>query len=159
MSMIMFTFPIDIASFTPSGGLFDLIEINAPTDRKMVLTRLRFGQGSEAPADELQGEVTFVRGYTTGGSGGSAGEGQPCDPNNGALSSFTGGSVEVGNTTQASTSGTVVIPDVINLRQGYDLPLTPEEYIEWTGRLVVKVKVPTSLAAMSFRGCAWGGLL
>jgi hypothetical protein len=129
----------------------DLWELNVHASTRVRLREVRFGQSSDsgdAAAEQLY--ITFVRGYTVSGSGGAS-----VTPVN--VSGHTGGltaasAVERNNTTQASTSGTVMFADVWNTQAPY-LWLPPENDMRFTleasTRFVVTLSAPGDAITMS----------
>ena len=105
----------------------DLFEINVPSDAICVLHSVYVGQETEeGDAQDEMLQWSIVTGHATSGSGGSAPTAQPLETGSPAF----GGTVEVNNTTIAST-GTASIKhsDAFNVRAGLQYRPTPEERI------------------------------
>lgn len=145
----MYTVPI--SGVASPAAAFDLFEFVAAAGKPIRLRRLRLAQTSEPTTEEEQIPITITRGYTVSGSGGSAPTPAPLGPSD-AAAGFT---AETMNTTQANTSGTVLVEDAWNTRAGLDLAFAPDEAPETTGgqRLVVASGAPTD--AVTIRGTAW----
>lgn len=117
----------------------DFFEINAPSGKSVVLHSVYLSQHTElADAAEEQIRVAIITGHATSGSGGSAPTAQPLDTGDAAF----GGTVEVNNTTIASTgTASTKHTDTMNVRAGWVYRPTPEERISIGGgvRLVVRL--------------------
>lgn len=117
----------------------DFFELNAASTKAVRIHRVVIGQSSDA--GDAQAEVlaiSFVRGYTTSGSGGSAPTPQKLATGLAAAAS----TVEVNNTTVANTgTASVLESDTFNAQVGYRYQPTPEERIELapSERLVVRL--------------------
>jgi hypothetical protein len=144
------TYTVPISGVASPAAAFDLWELVAAAGKPLRLLRLRIAQTSEPTTEEEQIPITIQRGFTSSGSGGSAPTPAPTNPSD-AAAGFT---AETMNTTQASTSGTVLFEDAWNTRAGYDMAFSPEENIELTGgqRLVVQSGAPAD--AVTIRGTA-----
>jgi hypothetical protein len=103
----------------------DLIEITAADDKPIRVLAVNLGQTTElGDAAEEVLSLTWVRGNTTSGSGGSAPTPRPCNPSD-AAAGFT---VETFNTTAASAGTPVNLNrHGWNVRGGFERPYTPEE--------------------------------
>lgn len=129
------------AQFTATAvtAQVDLFELNVASTKAVRIHRCVIGQSSD-PGDaqaEMLG-ITFVRGYTTSGSGGSAPTPQKLATGLGAAAT----TVETLNTTLA-TGGTasVLEADAFNVAVGYRYQPAPEERIELapSERLVIRL--------------------
>lgn len=102
----------------------DLFEINAAADAVVLIHDIHLSQNTDVgdAAEEVL-RIELTSGHSTSGSGGSA---PTAIPRNIGQSAY-GGTVEVNNTTQAST-GTIVTHYVWNwnIRVGFDKIFTPE---------------------------------
>jgi hypothetical protein len=129
----------------------DLWELNVHASTRVRLREVRFGQYSDAgdAAAEILG-VTFVRGYTVSGSGGSTITPVNVSGHTGGLSAVT--TVERNNTTQANTSGTVIFADAWNVQAPY-LWLPAENdmrfVFEASTRFVVALTAPADAITMN----------
>lgn len=145
-------YTVVVSGVASPAAAFDLFEFNASASKAIELLRLRIAQTSEPTSEEEQLAITIQRAFSTSGSGGSAPTPRPVTESD-AVAGFT---AETMNTTQA-TGGTPVVlfEDVMNTRQGYDMPFSPEEEIGCAGggRLVVQVSAPAD--AVTFRATAW----
>jgi hypothetical protein len=138
----------------------DAFELVAPSDSWVELLDLRLGQTSEfgdAHADIIS--VQVIRGYTTGGSGGSAATPAPLMSGGKAA----GSTVKTNNTTLA-TAGTplILLADAINIMAGYwyypPIPAYPNQLpssnerikIAPSERVVVRLSAPS--AAQNLNG-------
>ena len=145
----MYTVPI--SGVASPAAAFDLWELVGAAGKPLRIRRIRIAQTSEPTTEEEQIALTITRGFTTSGSGGSA----PTPAPVGASDAAAGFTAETMNTTQASTSGTVLIEDAWNTRAGCDLAFAPEEAPETTGgqRIVVASGAPAD--AVTIRGTIW----
>lgn len=128
----------------------DLFEIVAAADAVVLLHDIHLSQNTDVgdAAEEVL-RVELTSGHTASGSGGSA---PTAIPRNIGQAAF-GGSVEVNNTTQAST-GTIVTHYVWNwnIRVGFDKIFTPETRprIAPSGRMCLELPVqPADSVTMS----------
>jgi hypothetical protein len=102
----------------------DLFELNAASDAVVYLHDIHISQNTDVgdAAEEVL-RIELTSGHTTSGSGGTTPTARPRDIGQSAF----GGTVEVNNTTQAST-GTIITHYVWNwnIRVGFDKIFTPE---------------------------------
>lgn len=120
----------------------DLFEIVAGSDVTVELRKIIIGQYSDfADAEAETLSMQIVRGYTSGGSGG--GTITPANLKNPAGRAASS-AVERNNTTQASTSGTVLIADTWNIAAPWPYEPEPSEriIIPPSTRLVLAVTAP-----------------
>lgn len=128
----------------------DLWEIVPPADSFVLIREIRFGQYTDfgdAAAEILS--VTAYKGYTSSGSGGGTITPVNRSPVTGAYVSTT--TVERNNTTQASTSGTLIFADAWNIQTPF-LYLPEREYaiaINPGQRFVVSVSAPADSITMN----------
>jgi hypothetical protein len=128
----------------------DLWELNVHASTRVRLREVRFGQITDmgdAAAEALG--VTFVRGYTVSGSGGSTITPVNVSGHTGGLSAVT--TIERNNTTQANTSGTVMFGTTWNI-SGEFLWLPAENdmrfVLEASSRFVVALSAPADSITM-----------
>jgi hypothetical protein len=126
----------------------DLFELVAPADKTLAVRRITIGQYTDfgdSAAEILS--VRAIRGYTTGGSGGSAATPAPLSG-----SGTSGAAAEVNNTTVAK-DGTAVtlLADVFNIAAGFLWAPAPAEFIlvPPSARLVVTVTAPADSLTMN----------
>jgi hypothetical protein len=102
----------------------DFFEVSPADDKPVKLLGLFLSQSSEiGDAQEEMMRIQVIRGYTSSGSGGSAGTAVPVDRNAAAA----GLACEVNNTTVANTGTAVVIhSESFNERTGLAMWWTPE---------------------------------
>lgn len=128
----------------------DFFELNAPADAVVVLLEVHLSQQTEfGDAAEEMLNVLVKTGAASSGTGGTTPTSVPKELGNPAY----GGTVEVNNTTKAST-GTIVthIADWWNVRIPYDKVFTPETVIVLSpsARLTVElVGAPTDAIDIS----------
>lgn len=120
----------------------DLFEINAPSTKPVVILGCELGQYTEVgdAQDEFL-SLTFVTGYTTSGSGGSAFTALPLDPGDAAF----GGTVEINNTTVANTGTAAIRHASAWSVRGQYIWLPPPEMrviIAAAGRGVLRITAP-----------------
>ena len=122
----------------------DLFELVAPADSVVILHDIHIGQNTDVgdAAEELL-RIELNSGYTTSGSGGSAGTAVPIDTGDAAF----GGTLEINNTTLAS-AGTIVTHSVWiwNVRGTLDRIFTPETRLIVTPSRRVCVRLPSAPA-------------
>lgn len=126
----------------------DVFEIVAPSNARVTIRKVVIGQYSDfADAEAEILSVKIIRGHTTSGSGGSSVT--PTGPN--SSSPLSGSTVERNNTTVATTSGTDVYADVMNVAAGWYYEPLPEERISISGgeRLVVRITAPADALTMN----------
>ena len=105
----------------------DFFELNVPSDAVVALMEIHLSQQTElGDAQEEQLNILVKTGATTSGSGGTTPTAVPRSLGDPAF----GGTVEVNNTTKAST-GTIVthMAEWWNIRIPYDKIFTPESWI------------------------------
>lgn len=127
----------------------DLFEINVSSTKRVAIKEIRLGQYSDfadAQAEILS--VTFVRGYTVSGSGGSAFTPLPLRANDGACSA----TAEINNTTVANTgTAEVIYADAWNVQAPF-LWLPPDDtqiIMEVSTRFVVRITAPADSLTMN----------
>lgn len=129
----------------------DFFEITPADDKPCKILGLFLGQSSDAgDAQDEQLGLRVIRGFTTGGSGGSAPTPRPNNPSD-AAAGFT---AEVNNTTVATTGTTNDLHcDAFNVRAGY--PLWLPDGCEWvvtqgqTSLVVRLITTPNDSITMS----------
>lgn len=126
----------------------DVFEIVAPSKARVTIRKIVLGQYSDfgdAQAEHLS--VKIIRGHTTGGSGGSTVT--PASLNGYAPPSEA--TVEANNTTVATTGGTDLIADMMNVSAGWLYEPLPEERITISDgeRLVVRITAPADALTMN----------
>ena len=102
----------------------DLFELIPAANKPIEIVGIELGQTSDAgdAADEIL-QISIIRGFTSGGSGGSAATPTPMGPNDTAA----GFTAEVNNTTVATTGTTTTLQTgAWNVRAGY-INWFPEE--------------------------------
>lgn len=117
----------------------DFFEVNAPADSAVVIHSIRIAQYSDV--GDAAAEMLPVQISRSTGSSGSGGTTPTARPHNLGTVAF-GGTVEVNNTTQATTT-TVLLSDAFNIRAGWLYNPPPDErmVISPSGRLVVELPV------------------
>jgi hypothetical protein len=143
----VFTAPFSAIAVTAAQDLWELL---APTDSRLRIKEIRFGQYSDAGATEaeLLG-VTFRRGDTVSGSGGGTITPVNVKGHTGAGASTT--TVERNNTTQAS-GGTLVWADAWNVQAPFlYIPDDGDDRftVEKATRFVVTLTVPADSITMN----------
>lgn len=130
----------------------DVFEIATPATTRVRVKEIRIGQYSDA--GDAQAEmlsVLVIRGNATSGSGGSTATPVNLSPTTGAASAAS--TVEVNNTTTASTGSPVtLIADAWNVQRGWLWRARcPEEEIEVaiSSRLVVRITAPADSLTMN----------
>ena len=129
----------------------DLFEIVPADDVPVKLLGLFLSQSSDVgDAAEEMARIRIVRGFTTSGSGGSAGSPTPMDSVN-ASAVFT---AEMNNTDGAISGASAVLhSEAFNIRSGYANWWTPETFIrvaQGDSRLVVRLAAsPADALSMS----------
>lgn len=128
----------------------DLFEVTPASNRPIEIVGIELGQTSDAgdAQDELL-QISFVRGHTTSGSGGTAATPGAMSP----LDTAAGFTAEVNNTTIASVGTTVTLTTgVWNVRAGY-INWFPEEArpsaTSANTTLVVRQTAPADAITMS----------
>lgn len=134
---------------TAFTAAIDAFEVNCPADACLAIHELHLSQTTElGDAAEEQLLINIITGYSTSGSGGSSPTAIPRSLGDAAF----GGTVEVMNTTQAST-GTAVThhTDAWNIRVPYQKIWTPETRIivSPSARLVVTLPAPTDSVTLA----------
>lgn len=146
----MYTVVVDgVAS---PAAAFDLLELNAASNKPILLHRLRIDQITEDAAAEEKIGLQIIRAHSTSGSGGGTPTPQPLNPTTPAAG-FTAESM---NTTQATGGSPVtLLNDAWNTRAGYDMAFSPEERPETINavRLVIAVSAPAD--AITIRATLW----
>lgn len=145
----------------PATNAFDWFELTPATNKPIRLVRLmvsQYGTGDFGDAQDEGLGITIIRvpATATSGSGGtSAANGNPVDAT-GATSGFT---FESGNTTVATTSGTLLYlaSTSFNVRAGLDWPIEPENRFEAVNAtlLVVRSLVGPSDAIATWNATAF----
>ena len=109
----------------------DFFEINPPSTKSVIIHEARLSQVSDAgDAEDEMLQVSWIRGNTTSGSGGTTPTAAPLDGGDTAY----GGTVEVNNTTVASAGTPVtLLSDCFNVRSGWIYVPTPECRIQLGG--------------------------
>lgn len=128
----------------------DLWEVVAPSNSYVRLKEVRFGQYSDAGDAEAEIlSVTFVRGDTVSGSGGSTITPVPVWP--GPTQPTAGTTVERNNTTVANTSGAVIWADAWNVQTPFlYLPEADAAIvIKPSQRLCVRITAPGDAITMN----------
>lgn len=132
----------------------DLFEIAPADDKPVEILGIELGQTSDSgDAQDEQLQLTFVRGHSTSGSGGSSATPRPLRPNDGAA----GMTAEVNNTTIASSgTGVVLFATAWNVRAGYYRPFAEHERMvcsQAEGTIVARSTAPADSLTMS--GTLW----
>jgi hypothetical protein len=127
----------------------DIFELVAPAAITVAIHGLLIGQSSDYGDAAAEGiGLSFLRGHTTSGSGGTTLTPTPLWPGGAAAS----GVYEANNTTVA-TGGTPVtmLADAINVQGGYQLWFPPEARLILTGaqRGVFRITAPADAITMS----------
>ncbi len=128
----------------------DLWGITPADDKPIAIIGWSIGQSSDAgdAQDELL-QLSWIRGFTSSGSGGSAPTPVPLDPADGAA----GFTVEVNNTTVATTGSTTTpYTSTFNVRAGDIVWLPPEAYIrahQGNTTIVGRITAPADSLTMS----------
>ena len=120
----------------------DFFEVNAPADSVVVIHSIRIAQYSDvgdAAAEMLPVQIT----RSTGASG-SSGTTPTARPHHLGDAAF-GGTVEVNNTTQATTT-VVVLSDAFNIRAGWLYNPPPDERIVISPSGILVVELPVAPA-------------
>lgn len=136
---------------TAATASVDLFEVNAASTKIVELLELHLSQSTEVKdAEEEMLQISIKSGQTTSGSGGSAPTAIPRFIGDAAF----GGTVEVMNTTKAST-GTIVTHEnhAWNIRIPFTRIWTPDTtiWIPPSGRLTVE-QVSTPTDSITFHG-------
>jgi hypothetical protein len=127
-----------------------LWELNVHATTRVRIREVRIAQSSDAgdAAAEIL-RLTFYRGYTVSGSGGSTITPVNVSGHTGGLTAVT--TVERNNTTQANTSGTLMFADGWNVQAPY-LYLPAENdmrfVLEASSRFVVAITAPADAITM-----------
>lgn len=144
---------IFVASFSAVAvsAAQDVFEITAPANSRVAIREIRLGQYSDpgdAQAEMLS--VSIIRGYTSGGTGGSTVT--PVNimghPNAGAASAV----VEINNTTIASGGSAVTLcADTFNVMGGWRFYPVPDErpIVTINGIIVVRISAPADALTMN----------
>lgn len=103
----------------------DLFELTPAANKPIVIHGIWLGQTTElADAAEEQLRISIIRGYTTGGSGGSA---PTANPLSSSIDTAAGCTAEVNNTTVASNGSPITLHTTTwNLRSEFVYIPTPE---------------------------------
>lgn len=138
-----------VATFTAISvsAAQDLFEVNAPSTAAVLIHEVRFGQITDVgDANEEQLRVSYLRGYSTSGSGGAT-----VTPAQMFASAAFGGTVERNNTTVASTGSPVtLLTSVWNTRTEFLHIPTPETrpVLAPSARFVVRITAPSAAITM-----------
>lgn len=128
----------------------DLFEVTPASNRPIEIVGIELGQTSDFGDAQDEGlQISFVRGHTTSGSGGTAATPGAMSP----LDTAAGFAAEVNNTTIAATGTTVTLmTGVWNVRAGY-INWFPEEArpsaTSTNTTLVVRQTAPADAITMS----------
>lgn len=146
--MAIFHAPFSAVAVTAAQDVFEIV---ASATSRVVIREVRLGQYSDAgdAAAELLA-VTMTRGFTTSGSGG--GTITPVNVSGTAGAASAGSTVERNNTTQASTSGTLIYADAWNVQAPFLwLPSQGDQVflLEAGQRFVVSITAPADSLTMN----------
>lgn len=129
----------------------DVFEITAPAGKAVRILEVRLGQYSDAGDAEAENlSVLFMRGHTTGGSGGSSPTPVKFNPQIGGAADS---SVGANNTTVATGSAATLLADSFSIAAGFywravsdppmSIVLSPGQ------RFVVRITAPTDSLTMN----------
>lgn len=137
---------------SPATAAFDLFEIVAGTNKPIAIQRLLITQTTEATTEEEQVPISFIRGFTTSGSGGSSSTPAPVSSNDGASAA----TVETMNTTVATTGTTTThLETAFNTRPGLDLPFAPEEQFQINPAERMVIRIGAHADAITLQATLW----
>jgi len=125
----VYTVEFENITLANASGDIDILSIDAATDKPTAIKTIVLKTTSElAEAQEEWLRLRVIRGHTTVGSGGSSATARPLSANDSAY----GGTVRTNDTTIASAGTAVNLwSDALQVRNGYELWLPPEDWF-WT---------------------------
>jgi hypothetical protein len=140
----VYTAVADNITYTAAGTDTDLFSIDPAADKPIAIKSLVIKATSELQeAQEEWVRLKIIRGHTTVGSGGAAVTARPLDLGDTAFS----GSIRANDTTIASAGTAVDLwSDGFNVRSGYELFRSPEDWFWSTGTLFLVVRLMSTVA-------------
>lgn len=135
----VYTVEFENVTIAAASGDVDLLSVDPATDKPTAIKTIIIKTTSELQeAQEEWLRLRVITGHATVGSGGSAATARPVSPNDSAY----GGSCRTNDTTIAS-AGTPINnwSDALQVRNGYELWLPPEDWIWFAGASFMVVRL------------------